>query len=144
MDRMAVHELIARWWSCYDEGEMDVLGQLAADDIGVDSRTDTGDHPWEHFIAMTSRGRTEFLAHQTEHRQQSPYPLRHNCTNVFVSADRGEEVDVHSYLFVTDIVDGVPHNLSSGTAEFTIRETPDGLRVSRMNVVLDYAATKVW
>jgi hypothetical protein len=33
-DRMAIHELIHRWWFEYDEGNLDVLVTLAGD-IGV-------------------------------------------------------------------------------------------------------------
>lgn len=144
MDRLAVHELIGRWWTHYDEGDFEVLNSLATEDVAFTCRTDTGDHPYESFIAASTNGRQELDDHHRPHRAGSPYPLRHHASNIHVTADRGDEVDVHTYLFVTDIVDAKPSPLSSGIVEFTIRDTPDGLRVAALHIVLDYAATKVW
>ncbi len=144
MDRLEMHELIGRWWVNYDEGALDVLMSLVTDDVAFTCRTDTGDHPYESFIAATANGRQELDDHHRPHRAGSPYPLRHIASNIHVTAERPSEVDVRSYLFVTDIVDAKPSPLSSGIVDFTIRQTPDGLRVAALHVVLDYAATKVW
>ena len=144
MDRWAVHELIGRWWSNYDEGEFDVLDSLVTDDIVFSCRTDTGNHPYESFIAATAHGRVELMEHHRPHRAGSPYPLRHNASNIHVTAQREHEVDAHTYLFVTDMADGKPSPLSSGTVDFTIREVDGALQIAALHVVLDYAATKVW
>jgi len=144
VDRLAVHELIGTWWVNYDEGEFDVLESLITDDVAFSCRTDTGDHPYESFIAASANGRAEMMEHQRPHRAGSPYPLRHNASNIHVQADRGDEVDVRTYLFVTDIVDGKPSPLSSGIVDFTIRDTADGLRVAALHLVLDFAATRTW
>lgn len=144
MDRLEVHELIGRWWANYDEGEFEVLNSLVTDDVAFTCRTDTGDHPYESFIAATANGRQELDDFHRPHRAGSPYPLRHNAANIHVTAERSDEVDVRSYLFVTDIVDAKPSPLSSGVVDFTIRKTSDGLRIAALHVVLDYAATKVW
>lgn len=144
MDRTALHELIGQWWSNYDEGEFDVLNSLVTDDVVFTCRTDTGDHPYESFIAATAHGRQELDNFHRPHRAASPYPLRHNASNIYVLAERPNETDLHTYLFVTHIVDAVPAPLSSGTATFNCRETPEGLRVCGLHIVLDYAATKTW
>ncbi len=144
MDRLALHELIGRWWTNYDEGEFEVLNSLVTDDVAFTCRTDTGDHPYENFIAAKANSRQELDDFHRPHRAGSPYPLRHNAANIHVIAERAGEVDVRCYLFVTDIVDAKPSPLSSGVVNFTIRETPDGPRIAALHIVLDYAATKVW
>ena len=96
------------------------------------------------FIAAVANGRQELDEFHRPHRAGSPYPLRHNAANIHVTSERADEVDVRCYLFVTDIVDAKPSPLSSGVVDFTIRETSDGLRISVLHIVLDYAATKVW
>ncbi|MCU1399910.1 MAG: hypothetical protein JWN62_3019 [Acidimicrobiales bacterium] len=144
MERLEMHELIGRWWANYDEGEFDVLNALATEDVVFTCRTDTGTHPYETFIAASTHGRAALDAHHRPHRAGSPYPLRHNATNIHTTADRGSEVDLRTYLSVTDIVDGKPSHVSSGIVDFTIRDTADGLRIAAFHVVLDFAATKVW
>lgn len=144
MDRFALHELVGMWWVNYDEGNFDVLSSVVTDDVSFTCRTDTGDHPYESFIAATANGRRELDDHHRPHRAASPYPLRHNASNIHVTAERTGEVDLRTYLLVTDIVDAKPSPLSSGIVDFTIRQTPDGLRIAGLHVVLDYAATKAW
>jgi len=68
VDRLEVHELIGRWWTNYDEGEFDVLDSLVTDDIAFSCRTDTGDHPYESFIAATADGRAALMDHHRPHR----------------------------------------------------------------------------
>jgi len=77
------------------------------------------------------------MAWTREHRRNSPYPLRHHAANVHVVAERGDEIDLESYLFVTQIVDRTPSTLSSGLVHFTLLRTPDGYRILRKEVVLD-------
>ncbi len=136
-DRLAVHELIHRWWFNYDEGRLGVLGYLLADDCHLTSRTDTGLHPHEEFIRSDSHGREEAMAWTKDHRRHSPYPLRHNATNVHVTAERGDEIDLDSYLVVTQVTERRPTLLSSGLVHWTLVRTPDGYRVVRQDVVLD-------
>jgi hypothetical protein len=135
-------DLINRWWFAYDECRFDVLAGLVTADVGHSSRTDTGNHPFEDFIRVVETGRDPVIAHLREHRAGSPYPLRHNATNVHIVDERGEEVEVASYLFVTNIVDGTPSALSSGICTFTVRREPDDLcRLAQLDVVLDFEAT---
>ena len=136
-DRFAALELVARWWFNYDEGNLDVLGDLLADDCHLMSRTETGQHPHEEFIRSDSRGRETAMAWTKEHRRHSPYPLRHNAGNVHVTAERGDEIDLASYLFVTQIIDRKPSPLSSGLVHWTLVRTPKGYRIKRKEVVLD-------
>jgi len=77
------------------------------------------------------------MAWTREHRKHSPYPLRHHAANVHVVAERGDEIDLESYLFVTQIVDRKPSTLSSGLVHFTLLRTADGYRIRRKAVVLD-------
>ena len=136
-DRMAIHELINRWWFNYDEGHLDVLEGLLTDDCRTSSRTELGNHPHEQFIASNRSGRDAVMEWKKQHRRLSPYPLRHNATNVHVTAERGDEVDVESYLFVTQIIDRKPSTLSSGLVHWTVRRTKDGYRVKEQHTVLD-------
>jgi hypothetical protein len=136
-DRVAAHEFVHHWWFHYDEGDLDVLAPLLADDCHLVSRTERGDHPHEAFIASDDQGREAAMAWTREHGRHSPYPLRHNAANVFVRAERGDEIDLASYLFVSQIVDRRPATLSSGIVHWTLCLTPDGYRLRSQEVVLD-------
>ena len=136
-DRFDAHELVARWWFNYDEGNMNVLESLLAEDCHLVSRTETGQHPHEEFIRSDNRGRDSVMAWTKDHRRHSPYPLRHNGVNVHVTAERGDELDLESYLFVTQIVDRKPSPLSSGLVHWTLLRRDVGYVVKRKEVVLD-------
>ncbi len=140
-DRFAAHELVNRWWFNYDEGNLDVLEGLLTDDCRTSSRTEAGTHPHEDFIRSDCRGKAAVMAWKKEHRGHSPYPLRHNATNVHVVAERGDELDVASYLFVTQIVDRRPAPLSSGLVHWVLVRTADGYRVREQHTVLDSIAS---
>jgi hypothetical protein len=141
-DRFAAHELINRYWFLYDEGRLGELGGLLAEDCHVRSRTETGQHPFEEFIASDNHGRDAAMAWTKEHRKHSPYPLRHHAANVHVLAERGDEIDLDSYLFVTQIVERTPSTLSSGIVHWTLQLTDDGYRVRSKEVVLDSIESK--
>jgi hypothetical protein len=136
-DHFAAHELVNRWWCNYDEGHLDVLEALLTEDCHTSSRTELGTHPHEEFIRSDCRGRAEVMAWKREHRRHSPYPLRHHAANVHVVAERGDEIDLESYLFVTQIVDRRPSPLSSGLVHWTLVRTEDGYRVRGQETVLD-------
>jgi hypothetical protein len=136
-DHFAAHELIHRWWYNYDEGNLGALEDLLTDDCETSSRTELGTHPQEDFIRGDSRGRAEVMAWTKEHRRSSPYPLRHNATNVHVVAEHGDELDVDSYLFVTQIIERKPSPLSSGLVHWTLVRSDDGYRIRAKHVVLD-------
>jgi SnoaL-like domain len=137
-DRLAIHEFIHRYWFHYDEGLIDVLSGMTSQDCELRSRTERGDHPYEEFIASHSQGHVAAMEWTKQHRQFSPYPLRHQASNIFVAAERGEEVDVVSYLFVTQIVDRTPSMLSTGIVTWTLRRGDGGTyQLVNQDVVLD-------
>jgi hypothetical protein len=136
-DRFAAHELIHRWWFNYDEGRMELLADLLTEDAHLISRTETGLHPHEEFIRSDSIGREAAMAWTCDHRRQSPYPLRHHGVNIHVTAERDDEIDLESYLLVTQIIERKPSPLSSGLVHITLRLTADGYRIARKEVVLD-------
>ena len=63
--------------------------------------------------------------------------MRHQASNIYVVAERDDELDVESYLFVTQIIERKPSTLSSGLVHWTLRLTADGYRVLYKDVVLD-------
>ena len=136
-DRFAAHEFVHRWWFHYDEGYLDALHTWVAEDCHLRSRTERGDHPYEQFIASDSQGRDVAMAWTKDHRAHSPYPLRHHAMNIFVSAERGDELDLESYLFVTQIRENKPSALSSGIVHWTLRRGADGYVLVAQDVVLD-------
>jgi hypothetical protein len=136
-DRFAAHELVHRWWFNYDEGHLDKCEDMLTEDCHLSSRTELGTHPHEEFIRSDSHGRDAAMAWTKQHRRQSPYPLRHHAANIHVVAERGDEIDLDSYLFVTQIIERRPSTLSSGLVHFTLVSTPNGYRIRRKDVVLD-------
>jgi hypothetical protein len=136
IDGAAVLELLGRWWFNYDEGNFDVLAGLLTDDARFTCRTDSGTTDYEEFVRCDLRGRAAVMAWQTDHRNNSPYPLRHNAANVHVVEARGDEATFASYIFVTQIVDGVAP-LSTAIVTGMVRAEPDALRIAELQVVLD-------
>ena len=136
IDVATVQELVGRWWLNYDEGDFEVLTGLLTDDVHFSCRTDTGETDYEEFVRADIAGRSDVMAWQREHRLDSPYPLRHNGTNVHVVGRRGDEADFRSYIYVTQIVDGVS-NLSTGIVTGTVRREGEDLRIAALQVVLD-------
>ena len=54
-----------------------------------------------------------------------------------VVAERGDEIDLESYLFVTQIIDRKPSTLSTGIVHWTLHVTDNGYRLHYKDVVLD-------
>ena len=145
LDPASVQDLIARWWWNYDEGHFEVFPELLASDVHFTCRTDTGETDYEEFVRADVRGRDEVVAWQVDHRTNSPYPLRHNGTNVHLVDVRAEdeEADFASYILVTQIVDGVSP-LSTGIVTGTVRVEDGALRIAALRVVLDTMASVVF
>ena len=133
----AVQDLVGRWWWNYDEGHFDVLAGLLTDDMHFSCRTDTGATEFEDFVRCDRTGRDDVMAWQTQHRIDSPYPLRHNGTNVHVLERRHDEATFSSYIVVTHIVEGAVANLSTGIVNGAVRSEGGTLRIARLEVVLD-------
>src|SRR4029079_19666456 len=99
-----------------------------------------GSRRCEYSIHSDVSGRDAVMAHVRAHREGSPYPLRHNATNIHVVDERPDEIDVESYLFVTELADRRPAPLSSGICRITARSTPAGLQISSLEVILNFGA----
>lgn len=154
-----VQEFIAGFWFHYDQGHFDELALRIGDEMEYLSRSDSGDCPFEELLAAELHGGAETLAWLTAHRLENPYPLRHHANNVFrtgVSAGPGGEVTTaRFYLYVNQITNNVPFDVSSGVVDVGIRRggspNHEGLVFTSMSVVLDaedsvplaqYTATK--
>jgi len=122
VDLGAVQNLLAGWWFEYDQGNFDVWPEYFTPDAHFSCRSDSGQSAYEDFIRADRQGREEVVAWQVDHRRNSPYPLRHNATNVHITASRATEADFRSYLFVTQIVEATVSNLSTGLCLGTVRE----------------------
>jgi hypothetical protein len=139
-----VLDLVARWWFNYDEGNFAVLADLLGDDVHFSCRTDSGNTDYEEFVRADLRGRDAVMAWQTDHRVNSPYPLRHNGTNVHIVERRGDEASFCSYIFVSQIVGGAVSPLSTGIVRGTARRAGDTLVLSELEVVLDTSDSVVF
>ena len=136
-----VQALIGRWWFNYDEGNFDELTRLLTDDVHFSCRTDTGQTDYEEFVRADVRGRDTVMKWQRQHRLDSPYPLRHNGTNVHI-VDNGEhEATFASYIFVTQILEGVS-NLSTAIVRGAVRDEGGTLLISDLQVILDTSESK--
>jgi hypothetical protein len=132
-----LQELISRWWFAYDQGLFDELSRIVTEDVHFTVRTDTGKTDFEAFVTADVHGKVDVMHWQTEHRLDSPSPLRHNGTNVHLAGTRGEDALFQSYIFVTQIVEGKVSNLSTGIVTGSVRSEASNLKISSLHVVLD-------
>ena len=132
----AVQDLVARWWWNYDEGNFDVLTSLFTDDVHFSCRTDSGTTDYEEFVRADYTGREAVMAWQTDHRLHSPYPLRHNGTNVHIVSRDGDEAAFASYILVTAIEGGVVMQ-STALVSGRVRQDGEALLLAELEVVLD-------
>ena len=136
-----LQDLVGRWWWNYDEGNFDVLASLLTDDAHFSCRTDTGTTDYEEFVRADYSGRDAVMAWQTDHRLHSPYPLRHNGTNVHIVEQHGDEAIFASYITVSQIVGGVSP-LSTAIVNGRVRRDGDALYLAELEVVLDTMESK--
>ena len=136
IDSAEVQDLIGRWWWNYDEGNFDVLTGLLTDDVHFSCRTDTGTTDYEEFVRADYTGRDAVMAWQTDHRLHSPYPLRHNGTNVHIVSGNGDEAAFASYILVTAIEGGVVMQ-STALVSGRVRQDGEALLLAELEVVLD-------
>ena len=132
-----VQEFIASFWYHYDQGQFDVLATFIADDMQYLSRSDSGQCPFEELLAAELNGGPEVLAWLNQHREENPYPLRHHATNIFRTGTDGEATLVRFYLYVNQVTNNVPFDVSSGVVDAAIRRAGDALVRSSLTVVLD-------
>jgi hypothetical protein len=135
-----VQEFIAGFWYHYDQGHFDELAVRIGDEMEYVSRSDSGNCPFEHLLAAELHGGAETLAWLTQHRNENPYPLRHHATNIFRTGSDGTVTNVRFYLYVNQITNNVPFDVSSGVVDVGVRrgdKPGEGLVFTSMAVVLD-------
>ncbi len=132
-----LQEFIARFWYDYDEAHYDELAASYAEDVHYLTRSDSGASPFEELMSPELHGRDAVLEWMSEHRKQSPYPLRHHATNVHRTGTDGEVTSARFYIFVNQIANFVPFAVSSGVVNVGVRRGADGLEFTEMTVILD-------
>jgi hypothetical protein len=132
-----VQEFIAGFWFHYDQGHFDELAVRIGDEMEYVSRSDSGNCPFEELLAAELHGGAETLSWLTAHRLENPYPLRHHATNVFRTGTTGGVTTARFYLYVNQITNNVPFDVSSGVVDVGIRRGEGGLVFTSMSVVLD-------
>lgn len=140
----AVQNLLAGWWFEYDQGNFDVWPDYFTEDTHFSCRSDSGQTEFEDFIRADLTGRKDVLAWQTDHRRNSPYPLRHHATDVHLTGSSSAEADFRFYLFVTQIVGGAVSNLSTAICLGTARQEDGRLRIADLRVALDFTNSELF
>lgn len=130
-------QLLTKWWFAYDNALFDEWPDMWSSEPHFSCRTDTGKTAYEEFVNADVNGRDEVLAWQTDHRVNSPHPLRHNGTNVHLTSADDATADFRSYIWVTQIVGGSPSPLSTAIVHGSVVLEDGALRISDLNVVLD-------
>ena len=144
IDPAGLADLLGRWWFNYDEGHFEVLAGLLTDDVHFTCRTDSDTVAWAELARADVSGRDRVMAWQTEHRRNSPYPLRHNGSNAHIVDQRDGEATFASYIHVTHVVNEMPASLPGGIVRGAVREEPGGLHISELHVVLDTMTSDVF
>lgn len=144
VDVSAVRNLLASWWFDYDQGNFDVFPEYFTAAVRFSCRSDSGATAFEEFVTADVAGRDAVVAWQIDHRRNSPYPLRHNGTNVHVTKGDGNSAEFRSYIFVTHIVSGAVTNLSSGLCLGNVREEDGRLRLAELRIVLDFTDSELF
>lgn len=83
------------------------------------------------------RGRDAVMEWLSDHRKQSPYPLRHHATNVHRTGADGEITRARFYILVNRVANFVPFAVSSGVANAGVRRGANGVEFTDMDIVLD-------
>ncbi len=139
-----VQNTIAGWWFDYDQGNFDAFPGYFTADAHFSCRSDSGHTAFEAFVTAEVSGRDAVVAWQVDHRSNSPYPLRHNGTNVHLT-ERGEQgASFRSYIFVTHVAAGAVAPLASGLCLGTVRHEDGSLRLADLRVVLDFTDSRVF
>lgn len=135
-----LQEFIAGFWYHYDAADYDQVAASYADDVRYVTRSDSGASPFEDLMSPELHGRGAVMDWLSEHREQSPYPLRHHATNLHRTGIDGEITRARFYLFVNQVANFVPFAVSSGVADVGVRRGgtgPRGLEFTEMDIVLD-------
>ena len=119
-DRLAIHELMARYANLIDSREFSRAGEVFADD----ARYDVSD--FDMGVAVGAAAIAELL------RGSQAHPLAHHVTNVEISTDRDGPVRVRSKVL------GVGAGGRVGSADYrdTVVKAPQGWRIAERIVTL--------
>jgi len=132
-----LQEFIGNFWYHYDEAHYDELAASYAEDVHYVTRSDSGASPFEELMSPELTGRDAVVEWLSEHRKQSPYPLRHHATNVHRTGTDGDVTRARFYILVNQIANFVPFAVSSGVVNVAVRREATGLVFTEMDVVLD-------
>lgn len=133
-----IQEFIAGFWYHYDQGHFAELETRIGDEMEYLSRSDSGNCPFEELLAAELHGGRQTLEWLIQHRDENPYPLRHHATNIFRTGIDGVVTNVRFYLYVNQITNNVPFDVSSGVVDVGIRRGGEqGLVFTSMSVMLD-------
>lgn len=132
-----VQEFIGSFWFHYDEAHYDELAASYAEDVHYLTRSDSGASPFEDLMSPELHGRAAVMEWMSDHRKQSPYPLRHHATNVHRTGTDGDVTRARFYILVNQIANFVPFAVSSGVVNVGVRREGTGLVFTEMEVVLD-------
>ena len=139
-----VQDLLSGWWFDYDQGNFEEWPSYFTEDIHFACRTDSQSTSFEEFVTVDLVGRDAVIAWNVEHRSQSPYPLRHNATNIHLRPAGDGSAGFRSYIFVTHVVAGGVAPLASGICLGTVRRAGSGLRFSDLRLMLDFTDSQVF
>jgi hypothetical protein len=132
-----LQEFIGSFWYHYDEAHYDELAASYAEDVHYSTRSDSGASPFEDLMSPELHGRDAVMEWLSDHRRQSPYPLRHHATNVHRTGTDGDVTYARFYILVNQIANFVPFAVSSGVVNVGARRAATGLVFTEMDVVLD-------
>ncbi|ORV89866.1 polyketide cyclase [Mycobacterium interjectum] len=132
-----LQEFIAGFWYHYDEAHYDEMAAAYAEDVHYLTRSDSGASPFEDLMSPELKDRDAVMEWLSEHRKQSPYPLRHHATNVHRTGTEGDVTRARFYILVNQIANFVPFAVSSGVVNVGVRRGANGLEFTEMDVVLD-------
>ncbi len=139
-----VQALLAGWWFDYDQGNFGAWPDYFTHDAHFSCRSDSQATAFEEFVTTDVSGRDAVVAWNIEHRQQSPYPLRHNGTNVHLVTVRGDECAFRSYIFVTQIVAGGVAPVASGICLGSARQEENRWRLCDLKLMLDFTDSQIF
>lgn len=137
IDAATAEQLVARWWCTYDEGDFAGLAALLDEDAHFQCRTDTGTTSFEEFVRAEATGVEEIMRWQTEHRLDSPHPLRHHMTNFHLTSQDGDSAHFRHYLSANQVQDVMPSPVPGGVVDGALRLRQGELRIADLVVVLD-------
>lgn len=132
-----VQQLLAHWWFAYDNALFDEWPALWASDAHFSCRSDTGRTAFEEFVTADAHGFDAVIAWQTDHRMQSPHPLRHGGENIHILDATESTTGFRSYIRVSQIVEGKVSHLSTGIVHGAVAIEDGALKITDLNVVLD-------